>query len=120
MALACTATPATLAPTLTPAPNLTDGEVIALVTQHLQEKRREVSEARRLYMTLNPEYASALSVTDSCWGLFEDDTLSAVYDRTEFVWTVKATTEESEVAGEWSVYDRTFAILAAGNNPREC
>ena len=121
MALACAATPTPVpTPSPTPGPNLTDGEVIGLVTQHLQEKRREVSEARQLFMAFNPEYASALRVTENCWGLLEDDSLSAVYDRTKYLWTVKATTEEGGIAGEWSVYDRTFTLLANEDNPKGC
>ena len=115
MALACT-----VEPTPTPGPNLTDGEVIALVTQHLQEKRQEVSRARRFMMVQNPKYTSLLSSTGNCWGLFEYDSLSAAYDRTKYLWTVKATTKEREIAGEWSVYDRTFTLLANEDNPRGC
>ena len=74
-------------------------------------------------MVLNPtnKLAPAVaSVMGNCWGLFKDDSLSAVYDRTKYIWTVKAITEEGEIAGEWSVYDRTFILLANEDNPNGC
>ena len=137
----------TPSPSPTPAPNLTKVEVTGLVTSHLQNKSypgislsltRTTTNSDSGYSlpdtcprcTIKLPSSSAPSVSSSatqfgssariCWNRFAEDSFSSEYDRTSMVWTVTATTDSGDIRGQWSVYDRTMAVVAGEDNYKGC
>ena len=117
MALACTATPA---PTPTPSgPMYSEEEALAVLKQHLQTK---------MYQGQGRQYPCLLVIEDSIRNP-NSVTWDASYDERSRLWNVTARKEPTATGLSfserllatkyyaWSVYERTGAIVATGDDP---